>query len=70
MSKKRGVAKDNTCSYHYLTASQVSCSLCVNGVGWALAVLSSSGYELKMRVKISVPSRYENFGLRNILDLQ
>ena len=75
MSKKRGVAKDNTCSYHYLMASQVSCSLCVDGVGWALAllghylVLSSSGYEHKMRSKISDPSRYENFGVRNILDL-
>ena len=35
MSKKRGVAKDSTCSYHYLMASQVSCSLCMDGGGLA-----------------------------------
>ena len=69
MSKKRGVAKDNTCSYHYLMASEVSCSLCVDG-HWHYLVLSSSGYELKMSAKISDPSRYENFGVRNVLDLQ
>ena len=53
-------------------ASQVSCNLCVDGVGWDwhYLVLCSSGYELKMHAKISDPSRYENFGVRNILDLQ